>query len=112
MDDNGTSSPYDFEGIKISESTDKMMSMATEVSNKNNEFNESEGSHIENIVRGEVSNSRGVVIPLRETYKIEVKTYLPPITGLNGKIIRGASEIINIKVINVIKKNYDYYNKE
>ena len=38
-----------------------------EASNQNREIGEESAGHVENVVRGEVSNSRGTTIPLRET---------------------------------------------
>lgn len=50
-----------------------------ETNNINSEINESNASHIENIVRGETSISRGRIIPLRETYDLNLE-YMNPFT--------------------------------
>jgi hypothetical protein len=48
---------------------------------------------------GEVSNSRGIVVPLRQTYTYP-NTYL-----MFGKVFT------KDKTINVIREDYDYYQK-
>ena len=97
-DDNGTSSPIESD-VSITDTPEQIIRKSLETSNQNREINETKASHVENIVRGEVSNSRGSKIPLRSTYTINVESYF-----------RGKYDS-NKKVINVIKKNYDYYKK-
>ncbi|WP_299897696.1 DUF6443 domain-containing protein [uncultured Aquimarina sp.] len=98
-DDNGTSSPFEADIDYMNDSPKTITSKSLDQSNKNKEIDESSASHIENIIRGEVSNSRGIKIPLRATYTIGVES-----------IFLGTYENKE-KVINVIKKNYDYYKK-
>ncbi|MBF0695536.1 MAG: hypothetical protein IR153_10825 [Flavobacterium sp.] len=70
-----------------------------DTNNQNKEINEKSASHTENIVRGEVSNSRGTVIPLRQTYNLEIQ-YISPFSGKAG---------VKNKTINVKQEGYDYY---
>lgn len=92
--DNGTASPFEY---NASLNDTDIVNRVFENNAKNEEFNESQASHIENIVRGEVSQSTGTVVPLRETYTINVESF---VNGVYNK---------KKEVINVIRKNYDYY---
>ncbi len=98
-DDNGSSSPIEADINILNDSPRAITQKSLDASNQNKEINESNASHVENIIRGEVSNSRGVKIPLRATYTIGVESF------------NFGQYDIKSKVINVIKKNYDYYKK-
>lgn len=101
-EDNGLSDPKDViakaDAITHEQKASRAQSMSF-----NSIFNEREGSHVENVVRGEVSNSRGLEgsnrIPLRETYTYD--TFIYNIS--EGIYYEGET------TGNVIRRNYDYY---
>jgi RHS repeat-associated protein len=96
--DNGTDSPVNLD-VSYTDSVEKTQEKMFANENDNREANEKSASHTENIVRGEVSNSRGIVVPLRQTYTYP-NTYL-----MFGKVFT------KDKTINVIREDYDYYQK-
>ena len=93
-DDKGTSSPFE---LKIE--LDNLSPVRTTFENnaKNREFDEEQAGHVENIIRGEVSVSTGVKVPLRETVEFKVETFFL------GKYDQ------KIESVKVIRKNYKYY---
>ena len=97
--DNGVDSPVDLPNISFKDDAKDNVNKLMDVRNQNSEINETNASHVENIIRGEVSNSRGVKIPLRETYNLEIETRSP----FSGK------PTVKTKVINVKRDGYDYY---
>ncbi len=97
--DKGTVSPVDIPEVSIKDSTNDFFKKMIDVRNQNSETNETNASHVENIIRGEVSNSRGVIITLRQNYNLEVE-FISPFSGKAG---------VKTKVLNVVKPGYDYY---
>jgi len=95
-DDNGTSSPFEYE-LSLNDNDTDIIDKVFQNNAINAKFNESQASHIENVVRGEVSESTGTAVPLRKTYTIKVESFKNGIYENKRK------------VINVIRKNYDYY---
>lgn len=57
--DNGTVSPVDLPAASIFDNPKEVTKKLFDTNNENNEANERNASHVENIVRGEVSKSRG-----------------------------------------------------
>ena len=97
-DDLGISNPKEIEGVDfLKDSPEKISQESRKVENQNTRIGEESAGHTENIIRGEVSNSRGVVIPLREFVKYR-----------KVNIETGLYETDRVKVI---RKNYDYYKK-
>lgn len=72
--DNGVDSPTNMPDISITDDPKSVTQKIMDVNNRNSEINETSASHVENIIRGEVSNSRGTVIPLRETYNLQIQS--------------------------------------
>ncbi|WP_264550625.1 RHS repeat-associated core domain-containing protein [Flavobacterium sp. N2038] len=100
--DNGVDSPIEMPSVSIKDNPNDVVQKTFDTNNQNKEVNERSASHTENIVRGEVSNSRGVTVPLRETYTLEVQ-YISPFSGKAG---------VKNKTINVKNESYDYYKKK
>lgn len=96
-DDLGVSNPVEADINYLKDSAEDIISKTIEASNENRRIGEESAGHIENVVRGEVSNSRGKVIPLRKIVKYGVRD---PKTGLD-----------KIEQVKVIRKNYKYYEK-
>lgn len=99
--DNGVDSPIVMPDISITDDPKSVTQKIMDVNNRNSEINETSASHVENIIRGEVSNSRGTVIPLRETYNLQIQSISP---------FSGKAEV-KTKTINVKREGYDYYKK-
>ncbi|EJL65544.1 RHS repeat-associated core domain protein-containing protein [Flavobacterium sp. CF136] len=100
--DNGVDSPIEMSSVSLKDNPNDVIQKTFDTNNQNKEVNERSASHTENIVRGEVSNSRGVTVPLRETYTLEIQ-YISPFSGKAG---------VKNKTINVKNESYDYYQKK
>ncbi len=96
-DDSGVSNPV-LPDITLDTPLNEIPIKSREAGNENRRIAEENAGHIENVVRGEVSVSRGVRIPLRKYVPYSTQNIN---TGLNGPI----------KKAKAIKKNYDYYKK-
>ena len=99
--DNGTSSPNEAPSINIKDDPKDTNQKIFDVRNNNSKFNEENACHTENIIRGQVSNSRGITVPLRQTYNLQVE-FLTPFKR---------EPAVKTVPINVIRNGYDYYKK-
>lgn len=99
--DNGVDSPVAMPTVSIVDDANITVQKRFDTNNENREISERSASHTENIVRGEVSNSRGVIVPVRETNTFEIQ-YISPFSGKAG---------VKNKTINVKNESYDYYKK-
>ena len=96
-DDLGVSNPNEADVNYLKDSPEEIISKTIEASNENRKIGEESAGHVENVVRGEVSNSRGKVVPLRKMVRFGIRD---PKTGLD-----------KTDQVKVIRKNYNYYKK-
>ncbi len=99
--DNGVDSPVELPEVTLKMSPLDVLKNIFNTDFENRKANEASASHVENIVRGEVSNSRNVTVPLRETYDIK-QEFVSPFSGKRD---------VRYVPINVKKEGYDYYKK-